>query len=332
MLDELLNNINSITGSALPSRNVYESILGEYLHFIGLDEGALMLHVFGHPLALAGHTGDQFVEPYEWWLYHPHASSAHLAENRYTHILDDVGISWLDEHGATRWQRDPEQTVLLIPLVTEDEILGAIVIVPPLGYCVPYADVEAGEIIAAKVSKYLKEKRLQSLDQRASAIAQKVARLTEAIRVLPISVQLLNESLRLIRDEFCFYMVGFYRVDHDRGWAFLQSATGNIGRNMIARAHPLLLTDEDTLAGWVVKHHKPRIALDVGESATQFADPLIPNTRSEIMLPIGKEHPVGILDILSFEPTAFLEEDIPLFQALGDELMTALQKTQGTMS
>ena len=328
LLNELLKKIDDIIQSPLPTSNIHESILGEYLRFINLSEGALMLCVFGQLLALARHTGDHFVEPYEWRMLHPQASCKHLMKNHHTHVLNDVEISWLDESGATQWQRNSDQTVLLIPLVVEDEVLGAIVIVPPLGYSIPQNDIEAGEIIAVRVSKYLKEQRRLSQSQRSALLARKVARISEAIRSISNPAQLLNESLRLIRDEIGFYFVGFYRVDRDRGWAFLQAATGKMGQNMIARAHPLPLANEATLVGWVFKHHRPRMALDIGDKAVRFEDPLIPDTRSEIMLPVGKEYLIGILGISSFEPAAFSEEDIPLLRILSDELAIALQKTQ----
>jgi GAF domain-containing protein len=330
-LDELLNRIDHITLTDFPSLNVYESILNEYLRFIKLSEGTLMRCVYGHLLALARHTSDQFVEPYEWSIFHPQVSCKYLTENRHIHILDNVEISWLDERGLIQQQRSPDQAVLLIPLVVDDEVWGAIVVVLPPEYNIPQNDIAAGEEIAIHISKQLQEQKHLPQSQRISANAQKVTRIIEAIRAIPASEQMLDESLKLIRDNFCFYYVGFYRVDHAQNWAFLKAATGKAGQNMIARAHPLSLANETTLVGWGFKNHRPRIALDVGGNAVRFEDPQIPNTRSEIMLPVGKEHLAGILDICSFEPAAFSEEDIPLFQLLSDELEIALQKTYGAM-
>ena len=68
---------------------------------------------------------------------------------------------------------------------------------------------------------------------------------------------------------------------------------------------------------------KLRVALDTGQDAVFFNNPDLPETRSEIALPLldGKEV-IGALDVQSVEPNAFDQEDINILTTLADQVST----------
>jgi GAF domain-containing protein len=74
---------------------------------------------------------------------------------------------------------------------------------------------------------------------------------------------------------------------------------------------------------------QPRIALDVGEEAIFFNNPDLPDTHSEMALPLqfGKDI-IGALDIQSMEPNAFSREDLEIFSILADQVSVAIQNTR----
>ena len=94
---------------------------------------------------------------------------------------------------------------------------------------------------------------------------------------------------------------------------------------MLERGHKLRVGTEG-IVGTVAGTGEARIALDVGEDAVFFDNPDLPQTRSEMALPLtaGGET-LGILDIQSVESNAFSDEDIPTLQVLADQLATAVQ-------
>jgi len=80
------------------------------------------------------------------------------------------------------------------------------------------------------------------------------------------------------------------------------------------------------MIGWCVANKQARIALDVGEEAVRFDNPLLPETRSELALPlVSRGETVGALTIQSAQESAFSEEDIVAFQTMADQLANAIE-------
>jgi GAF domain-containing protein len=86
---------------------------------------------------------------------------------------------------------------------------------------------------------------------------------------------------------------------------------------------------ETGLVGYVTGTGKPRIALDTGADAIFFNNPDLPETRSELTLPlrVGEEI-IGALDVQSTAPSAFTSEDINILSTLADQVSIAIQNAQ----
>jgi GAF domain-containing protein len=66
--------------------------------------------------------------------------------------------------------------------------------------------------------------------------------------------------------------------------------------------------------------------LDVGIDVVYFDNPDLPETRSELAIPlISKGHVIGVLDVQSKEASAFDQEDIEILQILGDQITLAIE-------
>jgi GAF domain-containing protein len=97
---------------------------------------------------------------------------------------------------------------------------------------------------------------------------------------------------------------------------------------MIARKHQLKL-DNKSIVGYVTFRGEPRIALDVGTDAVFFDNPDLPDTRSEMALPLRiGERIIGALDVQSTEPNAFTEEDANTLSALADQIAIAIENAR----
>lgn len=140
--------------------------------------------------------------------------------------------------------------------------------------------------------------------------------------------ELLRRAVNLIRDRFGFYHAGIFLMDETGEWAVLQEATGEAGARMKAQGHRLQV-GETSMVGWTALHRRPRIALDVGEDAVHFANPLLPYTSSEMTLPLmvgGRL--LGVLDVQSTEEAAFDEDDIRTLQSMADQLAIAIENAR----
>jgi len=74
---------------------------------------------------------------------------------------------------------------------------------------------------------------------------------------------------------------------------------------------------------------EPRIAMDVGQDAVFFNNPDLPETRSEMALPlVVGDRILGALDVQSTEPDAFTQEDIATLQLLADQVAVAIDNAR----
>ncbi|HSR48064.1 MAG TPA: GAF domain-containing protein, partial [Anaerolineales bacterium] len=153
--------------------------------------------------------------------------------------------------------------------------------------------------------------------------ASEVARDAASIRSVE---SLLDSVVRLISNRFSFYHAGIFLIDGPD--AVLVAASSDGGRRMLARKHRLAV-GKVGIVGYVTGTGSPRIALDVGTDAVHFANPDLPNTRSELALPLRVgDRIIGALDVQSTEPNAFDENDVVVLQTMADQLATALENAR----
>lgn len=140
--------------------------------------------------------------------------------------------------------------------------------------------------------------------------------------------ELLNNVVILISERFGFYHTGVFLLDETGAWANLQAASSVGGQQMLARGHRLRV-GEQGIVGYVAATGEPRIALDVGADAVHFANSDLPDTRSEMALPLQSRNQIlGVLDVQSVEAEAFGSEDIVTLQILADQVAMAIGNAQ----
>lgn len=137
--------------------------------------------------------------------------------------------------------------------------------------------------------------------------------------------ELLQQAAILIHENFGYYHVGIFLLDERKEYAVLAATNSEGGRKMLEKGH-LLKIGETGIVGYVVGNLRARIALDVGEDAVYFNNPDLPNTRSEMALPlVAAGQILGALDVQSTEPNAFNEDDIATLQILAEQIAVAIQ-------
>lgn len=153
------------------------------------------------------------------------------------------------------------------------------------------------------------------------AIAQ-VTRATAADQNLET---LLPALTRVISQQFGFYHTGIFLLDENRENAVLKAASSMGGDRMLQRGHKLRV-GHGGIVGLVSATGAPRIALDVGRDAAFIENPDLPQTRSELALPLrSADEVIGVLDVQSTEENAFQAEDIEVLSTLADQVTVAIQ-------
>ncbi len=176
------------------------------------------------------------------------------------------------------------------------------------------------------LEKSVKE-RTEELDRRVVQLraAAEVGRAATTIRDLNT---LLTKITHLISERFGFYHVGIFLLDTQNEYAILQATNSEGGQRMLDRNHRLKI-GEVGIVGYVAAHQVPRIALNVGEDVIYFDNPDLPETRSEMALPlIVGENVLGALDVQSKLPNAFSEENISTLEILADQVAIAIENAR----
>ena len=140
--------------------------------------------------------------------------------------------------------------------------------------------------------------------------------------------ELLNSSATLILERFEFYHTGIFLIDKNGEFAILTASSTDAGKQMIAAGHKLRV-GEVGIVGRVAATGEPRVTLDTGSDAIYFNNPLLPNTRSEMALPLKSGNKViGVLDVQSDQPLAFSQDDVAIMQVMADQLATSIERAR----
>jgi GAF domain-containing protein len=152
-----------------------------------------------------------------------------------------------------------------------------------------------------------------------------VARTITSVRDLR---ELLSRVAVVVSDNFGFYHVGLFLLDEANEYAVLSATNSEGGKKMLERKHRLRVGHEG-IVGYATATGEPRVAMDVGKDAVFFDNPELPNTHSEIALPLKSENRImGALDVQSTERGAFSEEDIKMLSLLADQVSLAIENAR----
>lgn len=169
--------------------------------------------------------------------------------------------------------------------------------------------------------------RTKTLERQAVQL-QAATEVSRAVSSVFDVEDLIQKAVDLARARFDLYYVGLFLLDEDRLFAVLHAGTGEAAQQMLAAGHKLEVND-DSMIGWCMAHKEARITLHAGENAARFDNPLLPNTRSELALPlISQGDVIGAMTVQSDREDAFNPEDINILQTMADQLANGIEKAR----
>jgi PAS domain S-box-containing protein len=191
----------------------------------------------------------------------------------------------------------------------------------------------ARDISERKRAEAERERLLADL-KRLNTQLQTAAEVSKSAGTILEPEDLMDQTVNLIRERFDFYYVGIFLVDADssdepeEAFAVLRAGTGEAGRQMLAAGHKLAVGGE-SMVGQCVANAEARIALDTGQEAVRFNNPFLPETHSQVALPlVARGKAIGALTVQSIEEDAFSKEDIAVLQTMADQLAIAIENAR----
>ena len=199
---------------------------------------------------------------------------------------------------------------------------------------------ESGETSALlKISRDVTE--LVTTQNIAKRRAEQLLTTSEIAREATTGNLDINETLKrlvdLVKERFGFYHSSIFLLDTLGQFAVLRESTGEAGAQLKAKGHKLAVGSA-SIIGQTTSRAEPVVVGDVTKEANYYPNPLLPNTISELGIPLKiGDRVYGALDVQSVEVDAFSPEDINILRVLADQLTVTIQnanlytKTQQTL-
>lgn len=152
-------------------------------------------------------------------------------------------------------------------------------------------------------------------------VGQRAAAIKEVDKLLPTITE-------FIRQQFDLYYTQVYFVDDLGQNLVLQAGTGHVGKELLARHHSLPI-GQGSIVGRVASEGQAVIVSDTITSDIHKPNSLLPETRSELAVPlVVEEQVVGVLDMQAKQPNAFTRENQTVFEAMGIQLANAIDSAR----
>ncbi len=242
------------------------------------------------------------------------------------------------------------KSLLMLPLIARDQVIGLVELLDEVEiHSFSTEEIRLAESLAAHAAvavenAQLYERAQQEIAERKQGemerdrlladLRRRRTRLETASQISKWASTLLDpeelmaQAVNLIRDRFDMYYVGLFLIDEQNEYAILCAGTGRAGRQMLAAHHRLLIGGE-SMIGQCVARAQARIALDVGLEAVRFDNPELPETRSEMALPLlSRGRCIGALTVQSTQEAAFSTDDVTTLQTMADQLAVAIENAR----
>ena len=176
------------------------------------------------------------------------------------------------------------------------------------------------------------QETLQGLEQRVAARTRDleiVAEVGTATATILESSRLLQEVVDLTKERFNLYHSHIYLLDEKGENLVLTAGAGEPGRIMVAEGHSIPLDREQSLVARAARERKGVTVNDVTQAPDFLPNPLLPDTRSELAVPmIVGGNVIGVFDIQSEQVGRFTESDVNIQTTMAAQLATSIQNVR----
>ncbi|MBI5839312.1 MAG: GAF domain-containing protein [Chloroflexi bacterium] len=175
--------------------------------------------------------------------------------------------------------------------------------------------------LESRVQQRTQELELKTNQLRSStSVARTVAEIQDIL-------ELSNSVAQLTAEHYGYYHVGLFLFDDRKRFAFLQSASSQTGKDLIARGYRVDLEKRNAINS-VLEQNKPCIVSDT-TAGTLLKDADFPLTRSRMVLPLRvRGSMLGVIDLHSEQVQAFGQEEAEILQTLADLVAVSIDNVR----
>ncbi|MDD2922577.1 MAG: GAF domain-containing protein, partial [Anaerolineales bacterium] len=180
-------------------------------------------------------------------------------------------------------------------------------------------------------------KRTEELEESLLVVGRQNTQLESRSRAILLSTQvsrrlsmvfdqktLVSEVVNQVRDVFGYYHTQIYFFDSANEYLVMAGGTGEAGRTMLSQSHQVM--KGRGLVGRAAESNQPVLVSDTSQNPEWLPNPLLPDTKSEIAIPISVGARVlGVLDVQHNLVDGLQSEDVDALTSIANQVAVAFQ-------
>lgn len=213
------------------------------------------------------------------------------------------------------------------PLQVRGEVIGQLAVAGLRD--VPPEAMQLANNIAEQVSIQVENLRLFELNEKRASELETVAIISTTASTALDPDTLLQSVVDLTKERFSLYHAHIYLTDESWNTLLLAAGAGEVGKQMVMTGHAIPMNSSKSVVARATHERAPVIVNDVRDEEDFLPNPYLPDTRSEMAVPmISGDKVVGVFDIQSTVVGNFTQDDANIFTTLALQVAVALQNAR----
>jgi PAS domain S-box-containing protein len=217
------------------------------------------------------------------------------------------------------------RSLLVAPVRRGDQRLGTISIQSSLPYAFTPNDIKLLSQLGTQAAIAIENTNLLENTKQALKEASALYRVNKGLVASLEPDDLLQDTVELLQKNFDYRYVQIFVADPESGNFIMRAGSGKIGAQLKAREYQL--APGEGIVGYTAETGSAFFTNNVDDAVSFVRNPLLPETKSELAVPVQVGDTIlGLLDIHQAPPKYLSQRDLQLVSAVADQLAVALQK------